>query len=509
VYIGRYAPFLFAWIYTVNIAILLATITPIAAAYDRDIKRLTLDSRSIQPGDLFIALQGTQQDGRRYIPDAITRGAIAILVDADSAEEVITLQNNVPLIPIVGLQQKLGQIAACFNGYPTKKLRMIGVTGTNGKTSCTHFIAQCLQLLNQPCGIIGTLGNGFYGALNETGLTTPDAVNLQHTFASLVQQGAKAIAMEVSSHSIDQGRINDIDFEIGVFTNLTQDHLDYHGTMQAYAAVKKRFLTDFPVQQLIINADDPYGKEWIKELAPHRAVTAYSTTSTDAPVHARHTQLTLQGMTTELVTPWGQAQIRLPLIGLFNLSNVLAVTAVLGVYGVAFNDILRAIQTMHSVPGRMQLLGGEEQPLVVVDYAHTPDALQNALQALRAHTQGKLVCVFGCGGDRDKGKRPLMAKIAEQMADKVIVTNDNPRHEDPSEIAAQIKAGFSRPDEILIELDRSKAIRNSIQYSEVTDCILIAGKGAERYQQIGDEKLPFDDAEEIKMLLVDYAQRAR
>lgn len=482
---------------------LLNDIKNIAPVYDRDLTHLTLDSRAVQPGDMFIALQGTQQDGRRYIPDAITRGAIAILIDADSENETITTEHNIPLIPIFQLQQKLGAIAARFYDYPTEKLRMIGVTGTNGKTSCTHFIAQCLQSLQQPCGIIGTLGSGFYGALHETGLTTPDAISLQNTFATLLQQQAKAIAMEVSSHSIDQGRINDIEFEIGVFTNLTQDHLDYHGTMQAYAAVKKRFLAEFPVKQLVMNADDQYGQEWIKELAPHKNIISYSIASPDAHVHARHTQLTLQGITTEIVTPWGNATVNLPLIGLFNLSNVLAVVAVLGVYGIAFADILQALQSLRSVPGRMQLLGGqEEQPLVVVDYAHTPDALQNALKALRAHTRGKLVCVFGCGGDRDKGKRPLMAKIAEQMADKVIVTNDNPRHEDPLAIAAQVKVGFSRPESVLIELDRSKAIQNSIQYSGATDCILIAGKGAERYQQIGDQKLPFDDCIEATKYLM-------
>lgn len=492
----------FIWMPNVQLTSLLSGIASIPATFDRDIHHITLDSRAVKPGDLFVALQGTQQDGRRYIPDAMTRGASAVIFETDSENEPVSENHQVPLIPVFGLQQKLGAIAARFYDYPAKKLRMIGVTGTNGKTSCTHFVAQCLQVLNHPCGIIGTLGSGFYGALNETGYTTPDAIALQSTLAALLQQHAEAIAMEVSSHSIDQGRVNEIEFEVGVFTNLTQDHLDYHGTMQAYAAVKKRFLAELPVKQLVINVDDAYGREWLAELSSSRPVISYSTSLQTANVYASHTELTLQGISTQINTPWGAATLNLPLIGLFNLSNVLAVVATLGAYGIAFNDILRAIQMMRSVPGRMQLLGGaHQQPLVVVDYAHTPDALQNALQALRAHTRGKLVCVFGCGGDRDKGKRPIMAGIAERWADKVIVTSDNPRHEDPESIVAQIQAGFSRPESIVVELDRSKAIQNSIQWSEAADCVLIAGKGAERYQQIGDQKLPFDDVEEIKKYL--------
>jgi UDP-N-acetylmuramoyl-L-alanyl-D-glutamate--2,6-diaminopimelate ligase len=485
----------------VRLSSLLNNIKSIAIADDRDVQRITLDSRAVQPGDLFIALKGTQQDGRKYIPNALACGAVAALLDADSDSQAVTIENGVPLIPLYQLQQKLGDIAARFYQHPAKQLRMIGVTGTNGKTSCTHFIAQCLQALHQSCGIIGTLGCGFYGALNESGMTTPDAVTLQATLQSFVKQNAAAVAMEVSSHSIDQGRVNGIEFEIGVFTNLTQDHLDYHGDMQTYAAVKKRFLAELPVKHLIINVDDDYGRVWAKELASHKSIVTYSATTTDANVHARHTQLTLQGMKAEIVTPWGEAEVMLPLIGMFNLSNVLAVVATLGVYGIPFKDILRAIQAMRSVPGRMQLLGGQQKPLVVVDYAHTPDALQNALQALRAHTQGRLVCVFGCGGDRDKGKRPLMAKIAEQIADKVIVTSDNPRHEDPQAIAAQIQAGFSHPESVLVELNRSKAIQNSIQWAEAADCVLVAGKGAEHYQQIGDQKLPFDDVAEVMKYL--------
>lgn len=480
-----------------KISELLAGIVTVAASEDRDIQRIMLDSRTIQPGDLFIALKGYQQDGRRYIPDAIAKGASAVLVENTEGDfQYHASAEKFPIIPIAHLPQHLGDIAARFYHYPARQLKLFGVTGTNGKTSCTHFIAQCLTALNQACGIVGTLGSGFYGALKETGFTTPDALTLQACLQSFVENHAQAVAMEVSSHSIDQGRINSIEFEIGIFTNLTQDHLDYHGDMTTYAAVKKRFMAELPVRHLVMNADDSYGQQWIKELAPQKSVTSYSTTSAAAHVYAKNIQLTLQGMTADIVTPWGTAKIQLSLIGLFNLSNVLAVIAALGVYGIPFDQIIQTVQRIRPVPGRMQLLGGREKPLVVVDYAHTPDALQNALQALRAHTQGKLVCVFGCGGDRDKGKRPLMAKVAEQLADQVIVTSDNPRHEDPAIIAEAIRAGFLQPERVFTELDRSKAIQNSIQWSEAADCILIAGKGAEHYQQIGDQKLPFDDVAE-------------
>lgn len=489
-----------------KLSLLLDNIVEITPAQDCEISRIISDSRDVQSGDLFIALKGFQQDGRRFIPDAIAKGASAVLVEnvipahAGNSLEIPACVGKTPLISITNLPQYLGEIAARFYHYPARNLKIFGVTGTNGKTSCTHFIAQCLTALKHSCGIIGTLGSGFYGTLKETGFTTPDALTLQAVLKSFIDHHAEAVAMEVSSHSIDQGRVNSIEFDVGVFTNLTQDHLDYHGDMQTYAAVKKRFIAEFPVRQVIINADDPYGQQWIKELA-RKPVISYSVLSTAAEVYAHHTQLTLQGITTEIVTPWGKAQVNLSLIGLFNLSNMLAVIAALCAYGIPFNDVIRVIQQVRPVPGRMQLLGGQRQPLVVVDYAHTPDALQNALQALRSHTQGKLVCVFGCGGDRDKGKRPLMAKIAEQIADKVIVTSDNPRHEDPAVIAAEIRAGFLRPESVFIELDRSKAIQNSIQWSESADCILIAGKGAEHYQQIGDQKLPFDDVTEATRFL--------
>lgn len=479
---------------------LLRDITQVTDQADIDISGLTQDSRKIRENDLFLALKGTQSDGRLFIDNALSRGAKAVLIEAESEGEAISWRQNIPLIPVYKLQMRLGEIAARFYDFPARKLRMIGVTGTSGKTSCTHFIAQALQAMNIPCGIIGTLGCGFYGALGEVGLTTPDAVTLQATLHQFVLQGAKAIAMEVSSHSIDQGRINGIEFDIGIFTNLSQDHLDYHGDMETYANVKRRFLAEFPVKNVIINADDARGAQWITELTPMRNVLSYAVSGA-ADVNTDQVKLTLEGIRSHVRTPWGAGNLSLPLIGQFNLDNVLAVLSTLCVYGLPFTEVLHGLSALKPVPGRMQTLGGGGQPLVVVDYAHKPDALEKVLQALRSHTDGKLICVFGCGGERDRGKRPIMANIAEKIADKVIVTNDNPRHENPEAIAAEIMSGFSHPERISVELDRSKAIRNSIQCATGNDCVLIAGKGAEHYQQIGDVKLPFDDVEQVNECL--------
>jgi UDP-N-acetylmuramoyl-L-alanyl-D-glutamate--2,6-diaminopimelate ligase len=491
-----------------RLSYLLKNLYSLPAQADKEIARLVLDSRQVAKGDVFFAIKGTHSDGREYITKAILQGAAAVLVDAESKDEPLRFEQEVPLIPLYRLQQQVGHLAALFYGYPAKTLRVIGVTGTSGKTSCTHFLAQTLQALHVPCGLIGTLGSGFYGALHETGLTTPDAVTLQANLQQLQAKGAKAIAMEVSSHSIEQGRVNGIPFDIAIFTNLSQDHLDYHGDMPTYAAVKRRFMLDFPVKHRIINAEDVHGLSWLVDLAPRDSLYAYSTRKlTGLPesvllIYTEHIELTLQGIQAEVITPWGRGRLTLPLIGAFNLSNALAVLTALCLYGIPFEEAITQLAKVTSVPGRMQLLGGGAHPLIVVDYAHKPDALEKVLEALRSHTKGRLVCVFGCGGERDHGKRPMMAGIAERLADQVIVTNDNPRHEQPEAIAKDILRGFSHPERVHVMLDRSKAIENSIQWASAQDCILIAGKGAERYQQIGDDKIPFDDVQKV----VDYLE---
>ncbi|MHB1947510.1 MAG: UDP-N-acetylmuramoyl-L-alanyl-D-glutamate--2,6-diaminopimelate ligase [Gammaproteobacteria bacterium] len=475
--------------------------TPIYS--DVEIKGLALDSRNVKPGDLFFACKGATLDGRKFIGDAIKHGAVAVLEEVESKSMSFHKQANIPIFPVHHLDQRIGEIAAHFYGYPSKKLKMVGVTGTNGKTSCSHFIAQALQKLEIPCGVIGTLGNGLYGDIKSGSLTTPDAITLQATLAEFLDQHIKNVAMEVSSHSIEQGRVNGTQFDVGVFTNLTRDHLDYHLTMEAYGNAKKKFIESHLVKHVVINADDEFGLKLIKSLA-RKNIYAYGIDKhTDLPgavplVYAQHTRLDLSGIRAKVVSPWGEGELIAPLIGKFNLSNLLATLTSLCILKVPFKTALDSLAKLISVPGRMQTFGGIDKPLVVVDYAHTPDALEKVLIALREHNQGKLYCLLGCGGDRDKGKRHLMAKIAEQYADKIIVTDDNPRTEDPAQIVADIMEGFTDRNKIIVEHDRSKAIRDIIQYAQPGDCVLVAGKGAERYQIIGDKKIPFSDIEKVE-----------
>lgn len=475
--------------------------TPIYS--DVEIKGLALDSRNVKPGDLFFACKGTTLDGRKFIGAAIKNGAVAVLEEVETKSMSFHKVGNVPVFPVHHLDQRIGEMAAQFFGYPSKKLKMVGVTGTNGKTSCTHFIAQALQNLDIPCGVIGTLGNGLYGKIKTGSLTTPDAITLQATLAEFHDQHIKNVAMEVSSHSIEQGRINGTHFDVGVFTNLTRDHLDYHGTMEAYGNAKKKLIDNHLVKHVVINADDDFGLNLIKALNRKNMYAYGIKKHADLPdtvpfVYAQHTHFDLSGIRAHIISPWGEGELHAPLIGKFNLSNLLATLTSLCILKVPFKEALESLATLTSVSGRMQTFGGKDKPLVVVDYAHTPDALEKVLMALREHSQGKLYCLFGCGGDRDKGKRPLMAKIAEQFADKVIVTDDNPRTEDPAQIVENIMEGFADRNKIIIEHDRSKAIRDIIQYAQPGDCVLIAGKGAERYQIVGDKKIPFSDIEKVE-----------
>ena len=459
-----------------------------------DISGLSLDSRSVVPGELFIACLGTQKDGRQYIQNAIEKGAKAVLTESN--DHTIHLHGQVPVIPISGLREKVSDIAARFYKYPAKSIQMIGVTGTNGKTSCSHFVAEALKHFSIPCGIIGTLGIGLHGDLKASALTTPDAVTLQKTLAAFLSQGIKHVAMEVSSHSIDQGRIANIPFKAGIFTNLTRDHLDYHGTMEAYGAAKRKLFDNPLLQYSVINRDDTFGREMLATL-PGENLYSYGV-SHPGQVTADHISLHLSGMEAHIVSPWGKGTLQVGLIGQFNLHNILAVLTTLCLLDIPFPEALASLSALSPVPGRMQAFGGKEKPLVIVDYSHTPDSLEKALTALRPHCQGDLYCVFGCGGDRDKGKRPLMAQIAELYADFVVVTDDNPRTEDPEQITAEIMQGFKFPNRVIMQHDRSKAIRDVIQYAKMGDCILIAGKGAETYQQIGDQKIPFSDIEKVK-----------
>lgn len=466
---------------------------------DPIITGLCLDSRKVMPGNLFFAVQGTHLDGRQFIDEAIKNGAAAVLAEINSPNDTFRSKQGIPVFPIDHLKQKIGQIASTFYGHPSKKLKIIGITGTNGKTSCSYFIAEALHQLKKKCGIIGTLGNGIFGNIKAGQLTTPDAIELHTLFAQFVAQKVTTVAMEVSSHSLDQGRVNGIEFEAGIFTNLTRDHLDYHGSMEDYGAAKRKLFDNPLTKNIIINNDDDFGKTVLARLK-RQSIFTYGLHK-NALIYADQVKLNHSGMSAQIFSPWGQGFLQSNLVGKFNLYNLLATFTALNILNFPFDGILKALNQVSSVPGRMQIFGRKNQPKVIVDYAHTPDALQKVLSALKSHCEGKLLCLFGCGGDRDRGKRPLMAKIAEQYADVIMLTDDNPRTEDSAHIISDILAGFTNPSKIIIEPDRSKAIQDIIQYATAGDCVLIAGKGAETYQLINDQKIPFSDIEKVREIL--------
>lgn len=463
------------------------------------IRELTLDSRKVRPGDLFLAVPGAQQDGRQHIEDAISRGAAAVAFEAEGAPEVEN--KGAELVPVRNLAGQLSAIAGRFYGEPSRGLRLIGVTGTNGKTSVSFLVAQALDRLGERCGIIGTLGTGFHGALEQGRHTTPDAIGVQATLAGLRQQGARAVSMEASSHGLAQGRVAALAFDVAVFTNLTRDHLDYHGSMEAYGEAKAALFRMPGLAYRVINLDDPFGRSLAVEPAESRLIT-YSLEDPSAYLYCTDIRPDEGGVQARLVTPHGDRMLRTPLLGHFNLSNTLAAVGALLGLSYSLDEILTMLPELEGPAGRMQRLGGGSKPLVVVDYAHTPDALEKVLAALRPHTTGRLLCLFGCGGERDRGKRPLMAAVAERLADQVLVTDDNPRNEDPTQILDEIRTGFADPQRVIFQHGRAEAIASLIATSEADDVVLLAGKGHENYQEIRGERLPFSDLEQAEQALV-------
>jgi UDP-N-acetylmuramoyl-L-alanyl-D-glutamate--2,6-diaminopimelate ligase len=484
---------------TMRLSALLAELMDASLAHDPEISGITLDSRAVQQGWLFIAVPGARTDGRAYIAGAYSRGAAAVVYEMDGFEPDARSANA---IGVRALRQHIGAIADRFYGTPSRKLKVVGVTGTNGKTTTTHLLAQVLDRPDARCGLIGTLGSGFPGQLDPSVHTTPDVVSVQRLMAEFVAAGAKAVCMEVSSHALDQARVAGVAFDIAVFTNLTRDHLDYHGDMDAYAAAKAR-LFDFPhLKAAVINQDDAFGRELIERARRRTQVLSFGLCGGD--VQALSVKTSLDGLALTVVTPHGETPLRSPLLGRFNAANLLAVLAVLLVAGVPLTEAANALAHAQPVAGRMERFGGSTgRPLVVVDYAHTPDALEKVLQALREHTPGKLVCVFGCGGDRDRGKRPQMGRIAEQLADVVILTNDNPRHEDPVSIINEIASGMQTTPSAVP--DRVQAIRAALSEARVGDIVLVAGKGHEDYQQVGDRRLAYSDRDTVRALLGEAA----
>lgn len=463
-----------------------------SAGSDLLIRELTLDSRAVKPGDLFLAIKGTQRDGRGHIADALAKGAAAVAYEAEGAPELAA--TDAELVPIKGLASHLSAIASRFYGEPSRSLACIGITGTNGKTSVSQLLAQALDQLQLRCAIVGTLGNGFYGALAQGGHTTPDPVAVQATLASLKQAGARAVAMEVSSHGLDQGRVAAVDFNVAVFTNLSRDHLDYHGSMQAYGAAKAKLFSMPNLRWRVINIDDAFGQTLASEQGAAELLS-YSIDNQTAKLHCRDVRFSHKGVEVVVVTPVGEGLLKSPLLGRFNLSNLLAVVGSLLALDLPLADILPIVPTLNAPAGRMQRLGGVDKPLVVIDYAHTPDALENALNALKVHAHGKLLCLFGCGGDRDKGKRPLMAEVAERLADQVWVTDDNPRTESAQAIQNDIRQGFKVPERVHFVLGRAQAIAEIIAKAGAQDVVVLAGKGHEDYQEIAGVRHPFSDIE--------------
>ncbi|MBI2382114.1 MAG: UDP-N-acetylmuramoyl-L-alanyl-D-glutamate--2,6-diaminopimelate ligase [Gammaproteobacteria bacterium] len=480
---------------------LLAGWCAVPAEADRGVTELALDSRAVRSGMLFLAVPGAVVDGRAYIDRAIAAGAAAVVAEGEPCLEI---RAGVPVIHIDTLSTRLGELAGRFFSQPSRQLDLIGVTGTNGKTTTTQLLARVLTGLGKPCAVMGTIGYGVPGALVDSPNTTPNALSIQRFLAQMLAQGVQAAAIEVSSHGLVQGRVAGLRFAAGVFTNLTQDHLDYHGTMQAYGEAKRLLFLQPELGVAVINADDPFGHHLLGDPSIRATKYAYGYSqgggaSGKLPaIFAERFAFSDRGISARLRTPWGEGELNSNLLGAFNLSNLLAVVATLGALGHPLDAILAELAKPQSVPGRMECYGGGDKPLAVVDYAHTPDALEQALKALRGHCRGRLWCVFGCGGDRDRSKRPLMAAIAEACADRVLVTNDNPRTEDPQAILADIRGGLKHPEQVVVELDRAAAIALALSQAQAGDVVLIAGKGHEEYQIMGKDSLDFSDAREVR-----------
>lgn len=478
-----------------------------------DVCGLSSDSREVRPGDLFLAGSGGRSHGLMHAGEAVDQGAIAVAWEpVEGRDDLAAMAASlpVPVVAVSDLRQVSGMIADRFFEHPSRSLFTIGITGTDGKTSCSHFIAQALDRSGGArCGLIGTLGYGLYGELAAGTHTTPDALRLHRELASFRDRGAGSVVMEVSSHGLEQGRLGGLEFDIAVLTNLGRDHLDYHGDQLAYAAAKRKLFEFEGLDFAVLNADDAFGLELLKTLPAHVNRIAYGLDNGQPDltpavqwVIGRDVVFDDAGIQCEVETPWGCGLLRSRLLGRFNLSNLLAALSVLCLRGMSLETALVRLAATRTVPGRMERFdGGPGAPLVVVDYAHTPGALEQVLAALRAHCHGEIWCVFGAGGDRDQGKRALMGAVAERFADHIVLTDDNPRHEEPQDIVDGILSGIVRKDTVRVERDRRRAIALAIGHAGKDDIVLVAGKGHETIQLIGDRSVAFSDREQVPALL--------
>ncbi|WP_421570384.1 UDP-N-acetylmuramoyl-L-alanyl-D-glutamate--2,6-diaminopimelate ligase [Stenotrophomonas sp. PD6] len=472
---------------------LLSQLLPdVALSHDPSITGLVLDSRAVRPGNAFVAIAGFGAHGLGFVDQARDAGATAILFEPPAPDE---LPAPADAIAVPGLRARMGAMADQFHGHPSRAMTMVGVTGTNGKTSTVQLLAQAWHLLGTRSGSIGTLGVGLYGDVVPTGFTTPLVLQMHEVLAQLRDQGAGAVAMEVSSHALDQGRVDAVHYDVAVFTNLTRDHLDYHGDMAQYGAAKAKLFHRAGLKAAVVNLDDSFGSELLRTVDAGIAhIGVSSRGAQQATLRADSPRLDGRGIAFDLVVDGARYPVQSPLLGRFNVDNLLAVAGVLHALGHAPDAIAALISQLQPIAGRMNRLGGERGlPTVVVDYAHTPDALEQALQSLQGHLQGRLFCVFGCGGERDAGKRPQMAAIAERLAQQVIVTDDNPRGEDGDTIVADILAGFTAPDAVTVQRNRARAIGLAVKLAGAGDIVLVAGKGHEPYQEVRGVKHDFDD----------------
>jgi UDP-N-acetylmuramoyl-L-alanyl-D-glutamate--2,6-diaminopimelate ligase len=464
---------------------------------------LTLDSRQVRAGSLFFALPGQNVHGLKFAADAAARGASVVLWESGGDVMPPALPPGVFAAAIPNLKNVVGRIADRFFNWPSSHLRMVGITGTNGKTTCAYLLAQCLERLGDAAAYMGTIGWGRPAALAEPTHTTPDAVTVHRTLAQLRTSGVREVAMEVSSHALDQGRVDGVRFQVAAFTNLTRDHLDYHGTMLRYGAAKAKLFQGAELKHIVLNVGDEFGRALAQTYSGSAALIAIwvgagdSGWLADRALHATQVRLDPRGISMELDGSFGKLTVATQLMGRFNAENSLIVIACLLSLGVSLSDAANALAECKPAPGRMEVLktDARNKPTVVVDYAHTPDALSKALRAAREHCAGALWCVFGCGGDRDSGKRPVMGAIADELADQIIVTDDNPRSEDPQAITAAIVSGI-RSHVVRVIHDRGDAIATALKEAQAIDVVLIAGKGHEDYQIYGETRRSFSDRSE-------------
>lgn len=470
-----------------------------------EVQGLSLNTNTIEPGFVFFAFKGHTQDGRAYLQTAIEKGACALVVESLGCEAFeLCLSAPIPVIKVEALNEKLSAIAGRYYGNPSQDLMVIGITGTNGKTTCAHLLSSALTNLGIPCAMMGTLTHN---------LTTPDAITVQSQLATFKKSGLKAVAMEVSSHGLDQHRVAGVHFRSAIFTNLTQDHLDYHLSMESYGRAKQKLFAFKSLERIILNADDPFVSTLLQQdvacpviLYSREPNILVDTQKNYLTISTTNIQLSTQGLKAKIHTPWGEENLYSKLLGDFNLSNILSVLAELCSQNIPLKEAIKSIGVLLAPPGRMQQFGGESNPIVLVDFSHTPDALHQALKVARQYCTKKLWCVFGCGGERDKLKRPKMGYIASSLADEIIITSDNPRHEPIDEIMKDILKGIPLVGpNIKVENDRAKAIEYAIANATSQDVILIAGKGHEAYQIIGDHSFMYSDANCVQMC---FSQKA-